>query len=230
MHYSSDIPSGLLCRIKQNQDLVRVSIRQCNFVVRAYLPESDGRKTVEAYIHEVFRKRYGAHVVDFYPLLITIENCQGEIIAALGLRFASEHALVVEDYAHQNMSALLERNLHASGQRKNMIEVGNLASSHSGYAKFLFVAMTRILSDWHFQWLAFTAVPSVLNVFRKLKLNPVEVCDACHEDLQGSQSDWGDYYQHQPRVMLGDILSAHQYLEQQGSYQRIDFQWVEGNA
>lgn len=220
------IPQALYERIKNNHCLVHVSARHCQFTIKAYLPDDAGRTRVENYIHDIFRRHYKADVHDFHPLLITIENSNNEIISALGLRFADRQPLVAEEYSDKEISILLTENLKTFGDRKHTIEIGNLASSHSGYAKFLFVAMTKILADWNFQWLTFTAVPSVINVFKKLKLNPVEVCMAHLKNLKTSYSDWGDYYQHNPRVMLGDITSAHRFLEQQGSYQRINFQWV----
>lgn len=190
------------------------------------MPDDTDRARVESYIQNVFRKHYQADVRDFHPLLMTIENGSGEIISALGLRFAHEQKLVAEAYARQDIGQLFNEKLHINAHREHMIEIGNLASSHSGHAKFLFVAMTRVLSDWHFRWITFTAVPAVINVFRKLQLKPVEVCPAQLKDLTNTRSDWGAYYQHQPRVMLGDIASAHSFLEQQGSYQRLDFQWL----
>lgn len=226
MNAVNNIPQTLYDRIRQNNCLVNVSVRHCQFTIKAYLPDDAERNRVENYIQNIFSKHYKASVHDFHPLLVTIENASNEIIATLGLRFADHQRLVAEDYSHREVNHLLNENLNVYGDRKHMIEIGNLASSHSGYARFLFVAMTKILSDWHFQWLTFTAVPAVLNVFKKLKLNPVEVCMAHLHDLKVSNSDWGEYYQHQPRVMLGDITTAHRFLEQQGCYQRINFQWV----
>ena len=220
------IPDDLYNRIKQNNCLVRVSVRQCQFKISAYLPEHPDRSRVEQYISDVFKNHYDAQVHDFHPLLITIENSLGDIIAALGMRFADYQRLFAEEYSHKQIDHLFTESFKVAGDRKHTIEIGNLASSHSGYAKFLFVAMTRILAEWQFQWLTFTAVPAVINVFKKLKLNPVEVCRAHLRDLKIGSSDWGDYYQHNPRVMLGDITSAHQFLQQQGSYQRIGFQWL----
>ena len=220
------IPQTLVERIRRDRNLVSVSVRHCQFSIRAYLPDDSDRTRVEEYIQTIFSKHYKASVNDFHPLLITIENNHNEIIAALGLRFAEQQRLVAEEYSDKEAEYLFSEHFKINGERKNIIEIGNLASSHSGYAKFLFVAMTRILTDWHFQWLTFTAVPSVINVFKKLKLNPIEVCMAHLSNLKYSNSNWGEYYQHNPRVMIGDIRSANHFLEQQGSYQRINFQWV----
>ena len=226
MNAVNNIPQTLYERIRNNHYLVSVSVRHCQFTIKAHLPDASDRPRVEQYIQTIFSRHYKASVNDFHPLLITIENHNNEIIAALGLRFADHQRLVAEEYSEKDISHLFNEKLNVHGERKHMIEIGNLASSHSGYAKFLFVAMTRILADWHFQWLTFTAVPSVINVFKKLKLNPVEVCMAHLNNLKTSRSNWGEYYQHKPRVMLGDISNAHRFLEQQGSYQRINFQWV----
>lgn len=226
MNAVNHIPQTLYEKISKNPCLVNVSVRHCQFTIKAYLPDDTNRVRVEHYIQNIFHKHYKASVNDFHPLLITIENQHNEIIAALGLRFADHQRLVAEEYSEKDISHLFSEKLDIHSERKHMIEIGNLASSHSGYARFLFVAMTRILADWHFQWLTFTAVPSVINVFKKLKLNPIEVCNAHLNNLKTSCSDWGEYYQHKPRVMLGDIRNAHHFLEQQGSYQRINFQWV----
>ena len=220
------IPQALHERIQFNNCLVKVSIRQCNFKIMAYLPEHPGRRRVEKYIADIYSKHYKANINDFHPLLITIERPNGNIIAALGIRFADHQKLFAEEYSHENIENLFTENLKVDSNRKQTIEIGNLASSHNGYAKFLFVAMTKILFDWHFQWITFTAVPAVINVFRKLKLNPVEVCSAHISNLKHSSSDWGEYYQHSPKVMLGDIGNAHKFLQQLDSYQRINFQWV----
>lgn len=223
---SNKIPKVLIQQLQQNDYLATVSIKQTNFIVRAYLPEHIERARVENYIANVFSESFNADLKEFMPLLVTFENQNGEIFAALGIRFADQQILFAEQYSHKEIDTVVLEKFNILDKREHIVEIGSLASTKSGYAHHLFLAMTKILTSWRYQWLTFTGIPAVINVFRKLKLNPIELCNATIKDLVHSDTNWGSYYDKNPKVMIGDVFNANNYLEQHNCYQNMEFRKV----
>jgi hypothetical protein len=48
----------------------------------------------------------------------------------------------------------------------------------------------------------------VLNVFRRLRLEPQPLCRADKALLGAAADDWGSYYDHHPVVMAGRIVEG----------------------
>ena len=220
---SHTIPFALFRRLLNNNNLATVSINQREHLIKAFLPSHQVRRDIENYIAGVFRHRFSARLDDFMPLLVILEKPDGEIAAALGIRFADQQTLFAEQYIHKEIDHVVLEQFNILDHREHIIEIGSLASTESGYARHLFLAMTKILTQWKFQWLTFTAIPVVVNVFKKLKLNPIEICNAKLKDLANTKTDWGSYYDKNPKVMIGDVFAANQYLEKINAYRNMIF-------
>ena len=220
---ANTIPKSLYNQIQKNNCLATVTLENNNYVIRAYLPIHEERARVESYIEKIFRNKFDANLREFLPLLITLENEHGEIFAALGIRFADKQMLFAEQYTHKEIDSVVLEKFNILDKREHIVEIGSLASSKSGYARYLFLAMTKILTSWRYRWLTFTAIPVVINVFKKLRLNPVELCNATIKDLVHTKTNWGSYYDKNPRVMIGDVFSANTYLEQNNCYGNMEF-------
>ena len=59
-----------------------------------------------------------------------------------------------------------------------------------------------------FSWVVFTGADTVLNVFRRLRLEPQPLCTADKSLLGDAAGDWGTYYDHHPVVMAGRIVEG----------------------
>lgn len=217
------VPRVLTQQLQKNDYLATVRIKQTQYIIRAYLPTHSERARVENYIASVFKQSFAADLQDFLPLLITFENTAGEIFAALGMRFADQQILFAEQYSHKDIDSVVLEKFNFLDTREHIVEIGSLASTESGYARYLFLAMTKILTNWRYQWLTFTAIPAVVNVFKKLRLNPIELCSATIKDLVHTNTNWGTYYDKNPKVMIGDVFNANNYIEQINGYSNMEF-------
>lgn len=173
--------------------------------IRAYCQWHPQRKQVERFIAERFHASHGAHIHQFMPVLVALETHEGELLALAGLRNAQHEALFLEHYLAQPIERVVSQQAGLEVRRQNVVEVGNLAAVKPGYTRYLFAALTDLLSSWGFQWLACTGIASVINIFHRLGMNPVRVAPALAEKIPGGGHGWGSYYQKDPQVMVGSI-------------------------
>ncbi len=198
--------------------------------ITGYLPWHPGRRQIEQFIAERFQAAHGACVQQFMPLLVTLETAAGEVRAVAGIRSAQRDALFLEHYLAAPVERVIATRLGVESRRQDVVEVGNLAAVKPGFGRYLFAALTDLLRAWNFRWLACTGIASVLNVFRRLGMDPVCVAPALPEKIPGA-AQWGSYYDKQPQVMVGEIERGRLLVEKTGvlqacSYQRLELDHV----
>jgi hypothetical protein len=171
-----------------------------------------GREELEAFIAATFRKTYGAEVRHFCDVLLGCRDSHGQWIAALGYTLASANSTFLEQYLDEPVESALAAKLNKHVDRREIVEVGNLASTHAGAARALIVSTTRLLHDLGLRWVAFTATVSLLNSFTRLRLQPQVLASADPMRLPDCGNHWGSYYDTQPKVMFGDIRYGYVHL------------------
>ena len=192
------------------------------------------RHEVERYIAHVYLQRYGAVLRSFLPHLLVYRDGAGAIRAAVGIRHGDEGRLFVEQYldapAEQAIGALTG---DVPG-RAQVVEVGNFASATAGDARELILQLTTCLHRQGLRWVLFAATRQLRNAFDRLHLSTVELAEARSERLVGDHSDWGSYYDAQPRVMFGDIAAGQAYLAraaaEMAAQEAVDPAFAFGNA
>jgi hypothetical protein len=186
---------------------------------------SPRRAGIEAFIGERFAVQHQAHIRHFMPCLLSLEDSNGQLLGAVGLRSADSGPLFLERYLQQPAEQVIatQRAAHAP-QRTQLVEVGNLAASSPGAARLLIVALTDLLVALGYRWVTFTGTLALLNSFQRLGLTPIALGPANPQCLGDEQADWGTYYDTQPHVMAGDIYAGHQRLLQLGAYPRLAHQ------
>ena len=174
------------------------------------------RAALETYIGERFAHRHGARISHFLPCLLGLEQDDGSLIGAVGLRPAGDTPLFLEAYLDRPVEDCVET---VPVPRTRIIEVGNLASDSPGAARLLIVALTDLLASLGFEWVVFTATRELHNSFRRLGLQPRPLAAADPTRLGAQGAVWGSYYRHAPTVMAGHVLAGHQRLGQRGNLQ-----------
>lgn len=195
--------------------------------IRGYCQWHPERKRVEHFIAERFRAAHGAQVQQFMPLLIALEKTNGELLAIAGIRGAHLEPLFLEHYLSGSVESVIATALGVQPERQHIVEVGNLAAIKPGYGRFLFAALTDLLTAWDFRWLACTGIASVINIFHRLGMDPMRVAPALPEKIPGAGAGWGRYYDKQPHVMVGNIEKGRQLAERcgvlrLGEYRRME--------
>jgi hypothetical protein len=164
------------------------------------------RDELQAFIRHCFDVAHGARIAHFMPRLFSLHERNGGRIAAFGLRAAGCESLFLESYLDMPIEAQLHARFGKVVRREDIVEVGNLSATHAGATRWLIVAISLLLRQEGYRWIAFTATSVVRNALQRLGLTPHELGSATLARLPVElQGDWGDYYQQSPAVMTGDL-------------------------
>jgi len=173
------------------------------------------RDQAEAFIREVFAKKYGAHVASFMPHLIRLcYDKNGACYSVAGYKEAVSGSLFVEQYLRQSVDYELSHKIGQTVHRDVIVEVGNLAEAGPGGGRDAIIALVSFLFGAGYQWGVVTAVPQLANGFRRLGLKYVELGVADPDKLSPEQRvAWGSYYDHKPMIRAADLRMTYRVLE-----------------
>lgn len=171
------------------------------------------RASAENFIRERFAACYGAQIGRLMPRLFSLTADDAQIIAGFGLREAAQEALFLERYLPQPIEACISGHLARPVRRDSIVEVGNFAGLGAGNTRMMIQALTQRLFSEGFQWVCFTGTTSLRNAFHRLALNPIELAHAeIHRLNQNERCLWGSYYDHDPRVLFGNVTEGYAAL------------------
>jgi len=173
------------------------------------------RHDVEKFIHRVFSRAYDADLNHYLPRLMSLRNSNNRVIAALGMREASSGPLFLETYLDSPVEHVISRLGGTLTTRRQIMEVGNLASMHRGGLRNLIIALTSYLRGAGSEWVVFTAVPAVRNAFEALDLPlyTLAVADKSRLD-EKEQVKWGRYYETGPVVVAGRVEDGYRRIRE----------------
>lgn len=160
------------------------------------------RAEIEQFIAKIFYQTCGAKVRFFLPVLMSLRDLDGKLIAACGIRSAGEDRLFLENYMDQPVECLLSERTGSVVLREDIVEIGNYSVSEMGMSRMLISAIFDQLHATAKEWAVFTAVQLVHNALIKQNIFPKILCDADIKKLPPEeQGEWGDYYEQKPQVM-----------------------------
>jgi Thermostable hemolysin len=185
------------------------------------------RKKLENFVQESFEKYYQVKLSEFYPLLLNLAstNNPDSINAVAGIRCAGEGKLFSEYYLSTRLEDSASRCFKNKLSRQQIVEVGNFAPAGIHYAPALLMAMIGFLYSAGYSCVVFTAVPWVCSIFKRLGLPPLQVSEANSSCLPlDVQQQWGDsYYQHHPKVYMGDLSLGFRTIQKRLTNQHHKF-------
>lgn len=165
------------------------------------------RAEVEAFVRDIFARRYGAQVQQFAPVLVSLQD-HGEIVAAAGYRSAADAPLFLERYLPSPVEALLAAQAVAQPARRSVVEVGHLAASRSGEGRRLIALLGPHLAAQGFQWVVGTLTTELRQLFVRIGVTPLALGTADPAALGAEAAHWGSYYDHRPVVLAGHLGQA----------------------
>jgi len=177
-------------------------------------PDDAGRPALESFVHSTFKRAYGADVRHYLPRLMSLTNHQNELIAAIGFHAAQNDPLFLEQYLDKPIEEVIGNKFDCNVQRRKIMEVGNLAIATAGGARGLILALTSYIKGAGFDWVVFTAVPSLINSFKKMGLELSPLVEARKDRLVADKDQWGSYYDVKPMVVVGNVKQGYEILEQ----------------
>jgi hypothetical protein len=160
------------------------------------------RAEVEAFIHAVFKNAYGADVSLFMPHLVALRDGNGVLMAAFGLRPASEGPLFLEQYLDEPIEAILSEHLGKTVTRKQITKIGNLAVANPRNAGVLIAHVIQHALDMGIEWCVATSHHSLQNAVIKggRDVYPLFPADKARLSVE-EQAKWGSYYHNMPQVV-----------------------------
>ncbi|MGE0430120.1 thermostable hemolysin [Hydrogenophaga sp.] len=170
--------------------------------------ESDPeRAEVEAFIRDVYARRYGAQVRHFAPVLACLRDATG-IVAAAGYREAHGAPLFLERYLDAPVEALLAGGSRGAPSRQTIVEVGHLAATRAGEGRRLILMLGVHLARLEFQWVVSTLTHELRALFVRIGVTPLTLGVANPAALGDEAVHWGSYYEHSPLVLAGHLPQA----------------------
>lgn len=179
------------------------------------------RDEFEAFIQQRFRKAHNAEIRQFMPELFGLNDDAGSLCAVAGVRKANSGPLFLEQYLDDPIEGAIEAHAARSVDRQGVVEVGNLAASNLGSARLSIITITWLLGMGGLEWVAFTGNSGLVNSFNRLGLRPVTLCAADPARLGDERHAWGNYYDTQPSVHVGDIQAGFLHLSHSGVFERF---------
>ena len=175
------------------------------------------RREIERFIHTVYRRRYDARVHHYAPVLVSLCDEGGRVIAAAGYRTADTGALFLERYLAQPVDAQLSQDAATAVQRARIAEVGHLSAIEAGAGKQLIHLMGPHLASLGLEWVVSTLTQELQHLFVRLGITPLALRVADATQLGAAAADWGSYYDHRPVVVAGRIDLALRMLARRRS-------------
>ena len=173
------------------------------------------RKKVEEFLEANYLRAFGGKLHSHYPILMSVRNKEGEILAASGFRYADGERLFLENYLDSSVEDELQKRF-GKISRNDVVEIGNLVSSDNdkarGVAFFLFRAMATYLKSQNKKIACATATLPLRRIFRLVNFKTETLAKASIE-MVDNPKDWGSYYENDPQVIAGLIDECSAPLE-----------------
>lgn len=179
-------------------------------ITPAFAPE---RERVEQFIRTSYANHYGADIAVAYPTLMSVRTESGDILGAIGFRYAAEEPLFLERYTGQPIEQCLSECYPTPVIRSEIAEIGNLASTGQGASLYLFAALSAYLHAKHIRYATITGTHSLHRRFCKLGLQAKSMCPADPAQLTDAErARWGSYYEERPQVLAGAVAEGAEHL------------------
>lgn len=184
-------------------------------------PGSKAASSVTEFIRRRFFQAYGAQPELTVRRLLVLTTRQGALLAAVGVRNASNERLFLEDYIDTPVETVIPVETGETRVRRGeVVEIAHLAGVEAGVSRHLFAGLTLWLHSLGYQWIAFTGTDQLRNSFRRLGIVAHVIAPADPTRLPDGARGWGSYYDHHPMVMAVNVLEGLQALEKSGLLRR----------
>ncbi|NIA02748.1 MAG: hypothetical protein GWO88_00840 [Planctomycetia bacterium] len=203
-----------------------------NLYLKHYQIGDTGRGRVKQMIQELFAATYEAELSYYCDDLIALETST-ELLGAVGLRLGNDSsALFSEQYLDESVDTLICAHTGQGIARNRIVEIGNLAVNGTGQTRWLFAVMTAFLHSAGYDWVVCTAISPLINIFKRVGLNPEVLGDADPARLAGDAESWGRYYDLEPKICFGSIEAGYQKMSSAitSKHPRLQALWRDAHA
>jgi hypothetical protein len=174
------------------------------------------RHAAESFIRARFQDSYDADVCVFHPCLLGVTRGDHSITSVIGIRPASCGQFFLESYLDGSAEQLLTSATGETIQRKQVVEVGNLASTDTESFRFLMIGLITLLDRLpDTRWMVCTVGEKLIRLLRRTRFFPIVINQASAERLSPEAGNWGSYYRHARSVVAGNVAYGMLELKRQ---------------
>ncbi|MGD8618739.1 MAG: thermostable hemolysin [Gammaproteobacteria bacterium] len=174
------------------------------------------RPAAEDFIHARFQETYNAEVCVFHPYLLGVTRADHSITSVIGFRPASCGQFFLESYLDGAAEQLLTAATGETIQRRQVVEVGNLASADTESFRFLMIGLITLLDRLpETRWMVCTVGEKLFRLLRRSRFFPIVIKQASAERLSPRDGKWGSYYRHPRSVVTGNVAYGMRELKRQ---------------
>lgn len=166
------------------------------------------RAELEAFVRAAFARKHDASVSSFMPTLLSFRDASGELRGVIGLRSAQPKPLYLEQYLEQPIEAAIAAATGKVVQRREVVEVGNLAGANCRAAMRMVAELPSYLLARDYRWIVFTATSAVRGILQGFGAPLAELARAEGSRVAGGEDRWGRYYESDPRVLAGYLPAS----------------------
>lgn len=182
------------------------------YQLRLIEPCEAGREDAQAFIHTAYRLAFNANLKTYYPSIVTLHNEAGvthpAILGAVGARSGLNQNLFLEQYLDASVQQMLTSMTGFAVQRERVVELGNLAVLRPALTYPFMSMLGSWLLEYQVEWLVFALTTKLRQLFLRAGLTLHELGQARESSLTNRDNDWGDYYQHDPRIVAVELAPA----------------------
>jgi hypothetical protein len=157
------------------------------------------RALVEDEIRTTYWERFQARLAVLPRTLIADVSASGIVECAAGVRL-SDHDFFSECYLDLPVEIALQYRFGRAVHRHRVIEVCNLAGRKPGRSLSFIANFIEFAESGEFDWVIFTATKSLRALLERSGVKMTQLARA-ERFRVSNPSDWGSYYEHDPRVM-----------------------------
>jgi hypothetical protein len=178
------------------------------------------RPAAEGFIRARFQDTYDAEVCVFHPYLLGVTRADHGITSVIGFRPASCGQFFLENYLDGAAEQLLTDATGETIQRRQVVEVGNLASADTKSFRFLMIGLITLLDRLPgTRWMVCTVGEKLIRLLRRSRFFPIVLKQASAECLSPEDGKWGSYYRHPRSVVSGNVAYGMRELKRQNIWQ-----------
>lgn len=166
------------------------------------------RPQVEDFVRRVYARHYGASVTEFAPVLVSLCDSAGNVLAAAGYRNAASGRLFLENYLPAAVEDVLAAQAGRAPARREIAEIGHLAAEWRGAGRRLMLLLGPHLAQQRFRWAVCTLTREMRQLILRMGITPLALGAAQPQALGDDATRWGSYYDHEPLVLAGEIQPA----------------------
>lgn len=159
-------------------------------------------------IQQQYWRHFSAQLSATFNRYVGVTDRHGRVRGVVGVRCANESGLFIEQYLRKPICKVIGQYTQAEVQSQDVFELGNLAVTQPRDLIPLVHHVAHWLAERSSRWVVFALTAELRRVFMMLDVELTELALASRKRLLNSPYRWGEYYEHDPRVMLAEVSPA----------------------